>query len=81
MFSRIMIACLLLVPILASAASQIDLLCLLQDGKTKQVNALWHEVGFGKNEKPGFFKSNSIPGNELDFSSVAYWYQAERVAD
>lgn len=34
-------------------------------------------IGFGKNERPGFFTSNSAPGSELDFSSVAYWYQTE----
>ena len=34
-------------------------------------------VGFGKNESPFFREEFSKPGNPLQFSSVAYWYQKE----
>lgn len=34
-------------------------------------------VGFGKNEHPMFRETFSKPGHELEFSSVAYWYQTE----
>jgi len=34
-------------------------------------------IGFGKNENPSFRKQFSRPGNELQLSSVAYWYQTE----
>jgi hypothetical protein len=34
-------------------------------------------IGFGARENPNFQKRNSAPGNELQFSSVAYWYQVE----
>ena len=34
-------------------------------------------IGFGKNERPGFRQSHSQPGNEMEFSSTAYWYQKE----
>jgi hypothetical protein len=33
-------------------------------------------VGFGKSEVP-FLEDTSKPGSELEFSSVAYWYQKE----
>lgn len=34
-------------------------------------------VGFGPNESPMFREVFSKPGNELELSSVAYWYQTE----
>lgn len=34
-------------------------------------------VGFGKNEHPMFREMFSKPGNPLELSSVAYWYQTE----
>lgn len=34
-------------------------------------------IGFGKNEHPTFRSQFSKPGNELQFSSVVYWYQRE----
>jgi len=34
-------------------------------------------IGFGKNEDPSFQKQFSKPGNELQLSSVVYWYQTE----
>lgn len=34
-------------------------------------------VGFGKNEDPMFRREFSKPGNELQLSSVVYWYQQE----
>jgi len=34
-------------------------------------------VGFGKNEHPMFHDQFSKPGNELQLSSVVYWYQTE----
>jgi hypothetical protein len=34
-------------------------------------------IGFGKNEDPSFHKQFSRPGNELQLSSTAYWYQTE----
>ncbi len=38
--------------------------------------SLWMSVGFGKSEV-GFIEATSQPGSELEFSSVAYWYQKE----
>lgn len=40
-------------------------------------NALRVMVGFGKNEDPMFRREFSKPGNELQLSSVVYWYQKE----
>jgi len=34
-------------------------------------------IGFGKKEHPTFPSQFSKPGNELQFSSVVYWYQKE----
>ena len=34
-------------------------------------------IGFGKSEDPTFRSQFSKPGNELQFSSVVYWYQIE----
>lgn len=34
-------------------------------------------IGFGKNEHPMFHSQFSKPGNELQLSSVVYWYQTE----
>ncbi len=34
-------------------------------------------IGFGKNEDPFFRSQFSKPGNELQLSSTAYWYQTE----
>jgi hypothetical protein len=34
-------------------------------------------IGFGKNENPHFRKQFSKQGSEIQFSSVAYWYQTE----
>lgn len=35
------------------------------------------EIGFGANEDPMFRREYSKPGSTLQFSSTAYWYQAE----
>jgi hypothetical protein len=34
-------------------------------------------IGFGNHEDPGFRKQFAGAGNELEFSSVCYWYQTE----
>ena len=34
-------------------------------------------IGFGKNEHPIFARDFSKPGQELEFSSICYWYQTE----
>jgi len=38
-------------------------------------------IGFGKNEDPSFRRQFSGAGNELEFSSTCYWYQAENHAE
>lgn len=37
-------------------------------------------IGFGKNESPYFRERYSAAGNELEFSSVCYWYQSHPTA-